>query len=644
MTTLLPGTRLCSVAILAGGEGTRLRERTGPLPKPMVKVLGKPLLQHQLESCKRDGFLDIALLVHYHHEMISDYFGDGTAFGVRLKYLVEATPRGTAGALRDALPNLAPTFLVLYGDTYFDVDLAALRKAHDQSGADGTLFLHPNDHPQDSDLIEVNRSGEILAVHPYPHPAGHPYRNLVNAGLYVLNGSALAAFLPETGKADLAKKTFPMMLLSGQVLKAYISPEYIKDLGTPERLDKVVSNIVSGHVERLSGRDLRDAIFLDRDGTLNREVGHLNDLEDLELLPGVAQAISRINQAGRLAIGITNQPVVARGELSIEGLEKVHARLENLLGQGHAYLDAIYTCPHHPHKGFPGEVPELKIDCTCRKPGTGLIDTAARELKVRRSNSWFIGDMTSDIEAGRSAGLRTVLVRTGYAGSDGKHPFRPDFITPDLSSAVAWCLEGHASMNGKLLPFLSANLAARTILVGGLSRTGKSFAAQVLKDLFYLSGRRAHIICLDSWLHPRSCRTEGAGVLNRYDMAEAYRFLSTLVGADTRKGVELPIYDPGTRGFLASPKVFSVGPEDVIIVEGVTALAYQPLVDLADAKLFLEIDEDLRLERLVSDYGWRGFSREAIDGLLASRAIDELATVRSSASTAVYVLSLKGRA
>jgi histidinol-phosphate phosphatase family protein len=119
---------------------------------------------------------------------------------------------------------------------------------------------------------------------------------------------------------------------------------------------------------------------------------------------------------------ITNQSVVARGDVTVAGLERIHTRLKHLLGLHHAYLDRIYACPHHPERGFPGEVPELKVVCGCRKPATGLIDAACRDLEIGRTASWFVGDTTSDVETGRRAGLRTVLVRTGQAGQDGRYP------------------------------------------------------------------------------------------------------------------------------------------------------------------------------------------------------------------------------
>lgn len=631
MDLQIPSSRCCQVAILAGGQGTRLRERTGDLlPKPMIPVLGKPLLEHQIRLCREHDFTQIALLVHFQHTAISSYFGDGSAFGVQLEYVIEEVPRGTAGALRDALPYLANEFLVLYGDTYLDVDLRAFWNAHLSANANGTLFLHPNDHPQDSDLVEVEHSGRILGIHPYPHPEGHPLKNLVNAGLYVLSKEGLDKFLPSAGKEDLAKHTFPSMLRAGVALNSYASPEYIKDIGTPDRLDKVSLAITAGVVEARSTRNLRPAVFLDRDGTLNHEVDHLRHPNQLKLFPDAAPSVQRINQSGRLAVVVTNQPVVARGEVTFRDLDSIHARMDTLLGEGHAFLDGIYTCPHHPHRGYAGEIAELKFQCMCRKPRTGLIDQACQDLLIAREASWLIGDSTSDIEAGRRAGLRTMLVRTGYAGRDGKVPVLPDYVAPDLASAVHWILEGHGHARDFLFPFVAGHSEDRIILIGGLSRSGKSSIAQVMKELFQATGRRTHVLSLDSWLLPPQSRQEGNGVLGRYDVPNIIRHFELLSDHSSHRMVHLPIYDPITRTATVAGPVRSIGPNDLVILEGVPALAIPELGSMASTRIFIECPESDRLDRLRRDYRWRGLPEDQFEILMQSRSRDETHLVEGS--------------
>lgn len=131
------------------------------------------------------------------------------------------------------------------------------------------------------------------------------------------------------------------------------------------------------------------------------------------MIDGVAEAIRKINESGYLAIVVTNQPVIARGEVSFEELEEIHNKMETLLGKEGAYLDAIYYCPHHPHKGYEGERPELKIDCDCRKPKPGMLLKAATDFNIDLSRSWMVGDGENDIQAGINAGCKTVLLSNG---------------------------------------------------------------------------------------------------------------------------------------------------------------------------------------------------------------------------------------
>jgi histidinol-phosphate phosphatase family protein len=179
-------------------------------------------------------------------------------------------------------------------------------------------------------------------------------------------------------------------------------------------------------------------VFLDRDGTLVKEVSAqgLRSIDELELLPGVPEAVHELNHAGLRAVLVTNQPVVAKGFTTEAELQQIHNKLETLLGREHAFLDRIYFCPHHPEKGFPGERVDLKIECDCRKPKTGMIQRAQRDLNIDLKNSWLIGDTTTDVQTARNAGLKSILVRTGHGGADAKHSAWPDHTFDTLLEAV----------------------------------------------------------------------------------------------------------------------------------------------------------------------------------------------------------------
>jgi histidinol-phosphate phosphatase family protein len=156
----------------------------------------------------------------------------------------------------------------------------------------------------------------------------------------------------------------------------------------------------------------------------------------LHLIPGAGAALKRLREAGFLLIVVTNQPVIARGETTLAGLADIHRKLEWELGKAGAFIDALYFCPHHPDAGFPGELPELKIACDCRKPATGLIEAACRDFAIDHAASWMVGDSTRDVEMARRAGLRSVLVRTGNGGEDGRYDVRADHVVADITAAA----------------------------------------------------------------------------------------------------------------------------------------------------------------------------------------------------------------
>jgi D-glycero-D-manno-heptose 1,7-bisphosphate phosphatase len=181
------------------------------------------------------------------------------------------------------------------------------------------------------------------------------------------------------------------------------------------------------------------AVFLDRDGTINEEVGYLTDLDKLKLIPGAGAAIKRLNESGLKVVVVTNQSGVARGYFAESLVREAHTLLEALLRSEGARLDGIYYCPHHPKAGNS----RYTTTCDCRKPGTGLIDKAARELDIDIARSYMVGDKWSDIELGQRAGMHTLLVNTGFAHDDPGNVrpaqvHEPDVIAHDIEEAVAW--------------------------------------------------------------------------------------------------------------------------------------------------------------------------------------------------------------
>ena len=393
------------VVIIAGGKGTRIASVNSEIPKAMIPVCGKPIIEHEIELCKRYGYTSFLFIIGHMGDQISSYFGNGSKWGVTIEYFQETKPLGTAGALGYLKNKLTDDFFVLYGDTIVDFDMEAMLHYHREKHANATLFLHPNDHPYDSDIVELDSDGKVVKFHNKPHPDGFVSKNIVNAALFIFSPEILEQI--EIGvKSHIEKNVLPRCLEVGLNLYGYVSPEYIKDMGTPDRYEAVCKDVESGKVTRLNKKNPRPAIFLDRDGTINEEVNLLNKPEQLKLIEGAAEAIKLINQSDYLAIIVTNQPVIARNLCSIEELEYIHASLETMLGRECAYVNAIYYCPHHPDKGYPEERPEYKIDCECRKPKIGMFIQAVNDWNIDLSRSYMIGDSDRDLQAGLNAKMK----------------------------------------------------------------------------------------------------------------------------------------------------------------------------------------------------------------------------------------------
>ena len=368
-------------------------------------------------------------------DTIINYFGDGSKWKVNISHIVEKEPLGTAGAVKQLENLINDRFIVFYGDTMMDINLKKMIEFDNSKASLGTLFVHPNDHPYDSDLINIdNQTNQILDFFSKPHDDTYK-SNLVNAALYILS-SDIFDHIPSGINCDFGKDIFPSIISKNLILNAYHSAEYIKDMGTPDRLKKVENDLRSGKIERLNNENKRKAIFIDRDGVINREVDNLSNIDDFELLPGVCESIKKINNSEFLSIIITNQPVVAKGWCSLSQLKQIHNKMEHLLGCQNAFIDKIYFCPHHPDKGYDGENKEFKIECNCRKPKIGMIKQAQKEFNIDLNNSYFIGDTSTDIKTGINAGLETFLVSTGYAGKDGKFNVIANNLTINLESAV----------------------------------------------------------------------------------------------------------------------------------------------------------------------------------------------------------------
>ena len=610
--------------ILAGGKGTRLGKLTEEIPKPMLPLVGKPLMEYHIEWLKRYGIKDIYVTVNYLKDTISNHFGRGKEFGVNIKYFEETIPLGTVGGVKGLEEELGKDFLVIYGDVLVEMDLNKLINFHQSHKSAATLVLHPNDHPYDSDLVEMDKNNRISAFISKPHDNEKYYANLVNAGVYILSQDVLN-FIEPNVKADFGADIFPQ-LVKQLPFYGYRTPEYMKDMGTPDRLVKVEEAILSGKVFRRNLEEKQKAIFLDRDGVVNDDSEFIKSPLEMKLLPGTAEAVHRINQSEYLAIIVTNQSVIARNLCTEEGLKAIHNKMESDLGQDHAYLDDIYYCPHHPDRGYPEENPLYKVECDCRKPKPGMLLQAAEKYNIDVNNSYMIGDHERDIIAGKSAGCITVGVMTGNGFK--KTTTKSDYFFKTLLEAVEFIVDEPYKLQAIEVydKVLKADKENYIITVGGNSQSGKTTFATYLKYYLKQQGVSVIKIDLDDWILPKDKRKGTHDVLHNFQKDKLTSDLKRILNGGM---IELEGYSR-IHGNKPIPEKYLLSNEKVIIIEGVIGLALPYLREIADLKIFKDIDEEIHYARIHTFHTWKGFNQEQIITRLNERKIPEYDFINST--------------
>ena len=599
--------------ILAGGKGTRLGEYTKTIPKSMVPVAGKPLLEHIIWQFSSQGVQHITLLTGHLGDVIENHFGTGDTFGVTITYLQEAEPLGTAGALAELQGTLDAPFFVAYGDVMASVDLARLAAFHTEKGSLLTLVTHPNDHPYDSDVVEADGTDRVVAVHPKPHPEGLTYRNLVNAAFYVMHPEVLT-HLEKGQNLDLGRDVFPALVHKIPTY-SYRTTEYLKDMGTPERLKKVETALEQGLVEARNLKNPQKAFFLDRDGVLNEDTDLISRKEDFHLYPYTADSLKRIQAAGYLSIVTTNQSVVARGKLSLEGLDHLHRYMDIQLARDGAFVDDLYFCPHHPHGGFEGEVKEFKRDCDCRKPKPGMIMQGVEHYNIDPRQSFMVGDSARDMQAGKAAGCTTVGLRTGHGLVNST--VLPDFIFSNLDEATRYLLYPpyEALFSEARYALDNQENGPLVMAIGGNTRSGKSTLAAWLKWRFQSIGVEALHIRLDHWILPSDKRTAEGQVLDTFQWPKIEDDVLGILQGET---ITLKPYNPHPTWNLEE-QTLSLGSARVVIVEGVIALGMTRVLEHARLRYHKSIDLQELHGRVREFYTWKGKGEDEITTLLEQR-------------------------
>ncbi|TCZ59769.1 HAD-IIIA family hydrolase [Roseicella aquatilis] len=374
-------------AILVGGRGTRLGALTAATPKPLLPVGDRPFLDWLLHEVARHGIPRITLLAGFEAGQFAQYDGMRLKGGTVVEVLAEPEPLGTGGALRLFRDRLAPRFLLLNGDTLFDVNLLGLAQHH-APGALGTLALRPEVAGGRYDTIELGPDGRIRGF--VRRQAGAATGRPINGGIYLLD-RAILDHIPE-GPVSLENDVFPGLAAQGLLCGARCDGGFI-DIGVPEDFAAAQT--------RVPAMVRRPAAFLDRDGVLIEDTGYPHRPEAARWIPGAAAAVRALNDAGFFVFVITNQAGVARGLYPEAQVAEMHRWMAGEFARHGAHVDAFEYCPYHPE----APLPEYRRDSPRRKPKPGMIEDLAASWPVNRAGSFVVGDKDTDCQAAAAAGL-----------------------------------------------------------------------------------------------------------------------------------------------------------------------------------------------------------------------------------------------
>ncbi|MBX4999349.1 HAD-IIIA family hydrolase [Rhizobium lentis] len=641
-------TAIREAIIIAGGLGTRARSMTGDvIPKALLPLDGVPIILRQIRVLAREGVRHVRVLGGHLGCQLEPALGPETEkLGITIDVFVEKSPLGTAGCLT-TLDTIADDVLIVYGDMLFDIDLSALARHRRQFPAALTIIAHPNDHPRTSDIV-VQKNGYLQRLLPRKAPRDADWRNLVPAGLYVACGQFFEALVPGQ-PADMIHDVIPGLLERSIPVAIYDTPEYMKDTGSPSRHAAAAEDLRQERVHAVHLSVRRPAVFFDCDGVLNEDVGGHGIIhpDQVKLVDRAGEAVRLARQAGFLAVAVTNRPQVAKGLLDEAGLDHVLGRLEAELAEDGGVLDRIYFCPHHPDKGFPNEVAELKIDCACRKPGDLMIRQAMAELPIEKAKSVIIGDSLRDIGAGRKAGIWAYGVRTGYGLRDEKsYPAtetaipHADLIFDTVYDAVRFqCSYGDIGQS--LFRAIDDRLPDATgpllVSICGRSRSGKSTFAHAVQRILSEAGRRVLRLELDRWIVPLEHRNPDMSAEQRSRVELYPEIVSTL----RRSGqVEAPGYDAASRGQLRGTTAYDARDAEVILLDGIFA-GHASIRGQVDMAVFVEASQHTLLDRFHTFYTWKGLTPVAVEGLWQSRIQEEWPRIDLQRTSADFVVNLE---
>ncbi len=397
------------IVVLVGGKGSRVASLLNGKSKPELNITkNKKIIDFQLDKLTKYN-KKIFFLSNYRFQTLKKYLKKKYSKFLNYEIIEETNELGTAGALKILEKKKFENFLIIDGDLLFNVDFKKFLSSHQKNKSDCTLLIHPNNHPYDSDAVEIDKNNKVTKI--YKKNDKFKPNNCLS-GIKIIKKNCLK-FIELNKSQDFTKDFLPKIFKHKKKIYGYETREYIKDIGTPDRIIQAKFEIKTKKYKNGSLKKTLPAIFIDKDGVINKlnKKKHYQSVKNI--IPGSIKALKLINNSKFLSVMITNQPAIAKGIISEKKFKNDLKFLTSKLGKKNVFLDKIYYCPHHPEKGYKNEIHHLKINCKCRKPKNGLFLKAIKELNIDVKNSFMIGDQFSDFLASKKTNLRFVGVNFG---------------------------------------------------------------------------------------------------------------------------------------------------------------------------------------------------------------------------------------
>ncbi len=397
---------MLAIVILVGGKGTRVAYLTKGKSKAEINIWGeKKIIDFQISSLAKIK-KKIILLSNKKFKSLSQYILKKYR-SLDIDIIEEDQQLGTAGCLEVLKKYKHTDFLVVNGDLIFNFNFDELIKFHYKKKSDCSLVVHPNNHPFDSDCVELLNSGRVNKFYLKPHN-NKIVPNQCFSGINLINRKLLKK-IKKNEFQDFSKH-FIRKNKKRFKFYGYYTREYIKDVGTRERIKQAKKDLFSIKYKKGCINKKIPAVFLDKDGVINK-FDRNEHYQKNKIFNYSSKAIKKINENGFLSIIVTNQPAIAKGIVSEKKFLEDLMKFSFELSKNESYIDKIYYCPHHPDKGFKNEILKLKINCSCRKPNNGLFKIAIKELNIDINKSFMIGDQMSDYLASKKTKLRFIGVK-----------------------------------------------------------------------------------------------------------------------------------------------------------------------------------------------------------------------------------------